>query len=243
MHSRPSVSAQSATARSVGRWSVASIDGVSTATRAVAERRAGAAARRRRRGGCRRPPRRRWPRRAARRRWPPRAARSRSPPSPRWWGRRARRAGRRRAGRRGRWARSSSRVGVARRRRPPAAWRSRPRSSPCSAWTSPWCQKSARLPTSTPMMPGAAAAQRAGDGIGGVAQLGGGLLHPRLRLGGGLHPAQRVADRRGREAGVLRELADGGALARRAARRLRRCAGPAGRSKPARERIGGMSAD
>ena len=72
-------------------------------------------------------------------------------------------------------------------------------------------------------MPGRAAAQRPGDGVGRVAQLGRGLPHAGLRLGGGLDAAQGVADGGGREAGVLGELADGCALAPGHAGDPRRC--------------------
>ena len=55
---------------------------------------------------------------------------------------------------------------------------------------------------------GRAAGQGAGDRIGLVAELLGGLAHPSLGLGGHLQAAQRVAHGGRREARVLRQLAD-----------------------------------
>ena len=125
VHSRPSVSAHSRTAR-LGRAVVGGLDRRcqhrhAPVAEAVQVAQHGADAAR----GCRRPPRPRWPRRAARRRSPPPAARRRSPPSPRWSGRWAPRAGRRRAGRRGgargRARASASAVGVGHQRMQVAA--------------------------------------------------------------------------------------------------------------------------
>ena len=58
---------------------------------------------------------------------------------------------------------------------------------------------------------GGAPRQRAGDRIGLVAQLGRGLTDAPLGLRRHLHAAQRVADRGGREAGVLGQLTNRGA--------------------------------
>ena len=59
-----------------------------------------------------------------------------------------------------------------------------------------------------------AAGQGARDRIGLVAELVGGLAHPPLGLGRHLHAAQRVAHGSRREARVLGELADRGAMPR-----------------------------
>ena len=73
---------------------------------------------------------------------------------------------------------------------------------------------------------GRAAGERARDRVGLVAELLRRLAHPPLGLGRDLHAAQRVAHRGGREARVLGELADRGAMPRPARERTRVDSGP-----------------